>query len=106
MGGGKTLYEISLAKPKTDGEEVVYYACRQPIIKIIENAGFDAAEILKDIKEGEVWNSSTFKKTTTPIQDGLVDPAKVERCALQNAESLGSMFITTCANISEIPQKP
>src|ERR1035437_4486151 len=38
-GGGRVLYDISLAKPKTIGEEVVFYACGQPIRKIIENSG-------------------------------------------------------------------
>jgi chaperonin GroEL len=104
-GGGRFLYDISLVKSKTDGEDVVRYACGQPMRKIIENAGFDPEEILPALKEGQVWNASTYVVSEDPFSDGIIDPAKVERCALKNAASLAASFLTCNCAIVKIPEE-
>lgn len=105
MGGGKTLYEISLAKTTTLGEEIVAYACQQPIRQIIKNAGFDPDAEIAVLSDGDAWNALTGKMTHDPIGDGIIDPAKVERIALENAASLGGVILTSHAHIAEIPKK-
>jgi len=105
IGGGKTLYEISQEKPTTIGEEVVYYACQQPIKTIIQNAGFEPEKIIKELKTGEVWNALTYRICKDPLKEGLIDPSKVERCALQNAASLAAIFLTSHCCIIDIPEK-
>ena len=105
VGGGRALYDISQEKPLNSGEEVVYNACKQPIKKIIENAGFDPDTILKDTEAGVVFNALTYKTTKNPIKDGIVDPAKVERCALENAISVASTFITNGCAIVDVEDK-
>jgi chaperonin GroEL len=104
-GGGRVLYDISHAKPKNDGEEVVFYACGQCIRKIIENSGEKVDDILALLKEGEVWDALDNKICTDPMKSGLIDPAKVERCALKNAVSAAGLFITMGSVIVELPRK-
>ena len=105
MGGGKTLYELSQAKPKNAGEEVVFYACQQPIKQIIKNAGFNPRKEIRKLKEGQVWNALTCKVSKDPYKDGLVDPAKVERCCLENAASFAGLFLSCFCVIVDNPQK-
>lgn len=101
IGGGRTLYDVSLGKAETDGEEVIRYACGQPIRRIIENSGEVADQILGTLGKGQVWNALTNEISVDPYKDGIIDPAKVERCALKNAASLAAIFLTTHAAIIE-----
>lgn len=107
IGGGKALYEIGSEKPINEGEEVVYYACRQPFQKILTNAGINPKDVIgrwgkKGIQKGQVYNVMSNKITNSPIEDGLVDPAKVERCAIKNSASFASTVITTHCSIVDI----
>lgn len=104
MGGGKTLYELSQAKPINPGEEVVFYACQQPIRQIIKNAGFNPRKEIGKLKEGQVWNALTCSVCEDPYQEGLVDPAKVERCCLENAASFAGLFLTCFCVIVDNPE--
>lgn len=104
-GGGLTLYNFSLQKPKNEGEEVVFHACRQPIQKIIENCGQNADEILEELGVGEIWDALTNDICRDPIKAGIIDPAKVERCSLKNATSMAATFLTHGASIIELPKK-
>lgn len=101
-GGGRCLYDISLLPTKTDGEEIVAKACGFPIRKIIENSGDNPDEILSGLKSGEVYNVLT-RKIENPLDSGLIDPFKVEKCALKNASSMAGMFLTLGGVIVNIP---
>lgn len=110
IGGGKALYEIGLEKPLNEGEEVVYYACQQPFKKILTNAGLNPKSIIgrfwqKGIQKGEVFDVNKGQIIKDPIKEGLIDPAKVERCAVTNAASLASTVVTTHTTIIDIPKK-
>ena len=100
-GGGMCLWRIAQdMKPKTVGEEILKKALTAPLRKIIENAGKDYAEIVTKMPEGEGYNAmtGTYQLLTNM---GIVDPAKVERCAIENAVSAASQFITTFALITD-----
>lgn len=105
VGGGRMLYDISLETPENDGDAVIKYACGQCIRTIINNAGEDSDKILSQLKEGEIFNAFTGTISSDPIKDGIVDPAKVERCSLTNAVSFASTFLTSHGSIIEIPEK-
>jgi chaperonin GroEL len=104
-GGGRFLYDVSLVKAKNHGDEVVKYACGQPIRRIIENAGYDSEEILPTLKDGEVWNASTYMVSSDPFADGIIDPVKVERCSVKNAASLACSFLSAGCAIVDVPEK-
>jgi chaperonin GroEL len=120
IGGGKTLFEISQMKPKTDGEKIVLFACGEPFRKIIENAGINPDYVIfgnhwwnkifngffsNGISDGEVYDVVNNVYSDDPIADGLVDPAKVERCAVTNAADLAALVITLKDSFVDLPQE-
>ena len=104
IGGGKSLYEIASQFPETEGEKVVYTACMKPIWQIITNAGFNPDEEISKLKGGEAWDALTCDVSKDPMKSGLIDPAKVERCSLENAASSAALFLSTFSVIVDIPQ--
>lgn len=100
-GGGMTLYRIaSDLKPKTIGEEILKKSLTAPLRRIIENAGQDYAEIIKNMPEGMGYNAKN-NTYVDMIKVGIIDPMKVERVAIENSISAASTFITTKTFICE-----
>ncbi len=94
-GGGMTLWRIAQdIKPKTVGEEILKKALTSPLRQIIENCGKDYAEILINMPEGMGYDAKNDEYVDM-IKVGIIDPSKVERCALENAISTSAEFITT-----------
>lgn len=104
-GGGMAFWRIAKdLKPKTIGEEIIKKCLTAPLRKIIENAGKDYTEIIVNMPEGQGYNAKD-NKYVDMIKSGIVDPAKVERCALENAVSAAGKFITTACVVGDIPEK-
>ena len=100
-GGGMCLYRISEAmKPASVGEEILKRALTAPLRKIIENAGQDYAEIVKDIPLGFGYDAKNDSYVHMMLS-GIIDPTKVERCSLTNAVMNASNLFTAHASISE-----
>ena len=117
-GGGIALLEAAAAltddaaKDLSDDEKVgfkiVRRALEEPIRQIAENAGVDGAvvaEKAKHEKKGVGYNARTGKWVDL-MDDGIIDPAKVTRSALQNAASVAGMLLTTECAITDIPEPP
>jgi chaperonin GroEL len=117
-GGGIALIEAAkaltddAAKDLTEEEKVgfriVRRALEEPIRQIAENAGIDGAvvaEKAKNEKKGTGYNARTGKWVDM-MEDGIIDPAKVTRSALQNAASVAGMLLTTECAITDIPEPP
>lgn len=117
-GGGIALIEAAkaltddAAKDLTEEEKVgfriVRRALEEPIRQIAENAGVDGAvvaEKAKNEKKGTGYNARTGKWFDM-MEDGIIDPAKVTRSALQNAASVAGMLLTTECAITDIPEPP
>jgi chaperonin GroEL len=74
--------------------------------QIVENAGEDAAVILNRVKEGKGsfgYNAATGEFGDL-IEQGILDPTKVTRLALQNAASVSGLLLTTEVMIAEAPK--
>lgn len=100
-GGGMTLYKIaSDLKAKTIGEQILKKALTAPLRKIIDNAGKDYAEIIKNLPATHGYDAKNDKYVDM-IKSGIIDPSKVERCAIENAVSAASVFITTQVLITD-----
>jgi chaperonin GroEL len=113
-GGGLTLAKLAQQLDESvglnDGEKhgiaIVKRALRLPFLQILKNAGLNAEKIYKQVEQGG------FEKGFNPISEtlenfietGVIDPAKVTRNALQNAESIASLFLTTEAVVTEKPK--
>lgn len=104
-GGGMALYRIGeKLKPVTIGEQILKRVLSSPLRTIIENAGLDYTEVLLKMPDGKGFDAKSGKYVDL-ITSGIIDPTKVERCALENAVSTAATFITTDAVITELPKK-
>ncbi|MDP1919041.1 MAG: chaperonin GroEL [Myxococcales bacterium] len=113
--GGGVAYIRSLAALdalKLGGEmdfgvEIIRKAITQPLWKIATNAGAEGAVVVNKVKEGT--GAFGYNARTDAWEDlvkaGVIDPAKVTRCALQNAASVASLLLTTEAMIADAPKK-
>lgn len=100
-GGGMALYRIATAlRPKTIGEEILSKALRAPLYQIVTNAGKDIADVVSNLLEGKGYDA---KKNCYSdfFKEGILDPTRVERCAMENAISTAAHFITTHACVVE-----
>ncbi len=100
-GGGMALYHISEdMEAKTLGEQILKVSLTSPVRRIIENAGKDYTEVIKNMPDGYGYDAKTDRYRIL-MDDGIIDPVKVERCSLENAVSAAAKFITTNAAIYE-----
>jgi chaperonin GroEL len=117
-GGGVTLLRIRKAIDdlKLEGEErvganILRDALEKPLRVIVENAGEDSGKVLSNIeriqdekKNPNIGFNVIKMAYTDMIEEGILDPAKVTRSALQNAVSVSTMILTTECLISEMPK--
>lgn len=100
-GGGMTLWRIAQdMSPKTVGEEIMKKALTAPLRKIIENAGKDYSEVVGRF-DGECGYDAKYDEFIPLIANGIIDPAKVERAAIENATANTAQFITGFCAITE-----
>ena len=112
-GGGVALVRAQRALEGGDlstdervGMDIIRRSLEQPLKLIVENAGFEGAVVLNEVKQqADDYGYDAEVGEYGPMLDrGIVDPAKVTRSALQNAASVASMILTTESMITEIPQ--
>ena len=96
----------SLEGDEKTGAKVVLKALESPLFHIANNAGLDGSVIVNKVKEskqGIGFNAYT-EEYVDMVKDGIIDPAKVTRSALQNATSVASSFLTTEAAVATIKE--
>jgi chaperonin GroEL len=114
-GGGVALLRASTGlKPKDlsdderTGYDIVVRACRAPIQQIVENAGQDGAVIASKVLEKDQPNfgyDARDDKFCDMVKEGIIDPTKVVRSALQNASSVATLLLTSDALVADVPPK-
>jgi chaperonin GroEL len=94
------------------GVSIVRKALEIPLRKIAENAGKDGSVILetvrrtqKEKKNKNIGYNVISEVYVDMIKDGVIDPAKVTRGALENAASIAAMILTTEALVTDVPEK-
>ena len=114
-GGGIAFIRAisALDKVKFDGDEqiganIVRRALEEPLRQIVNNAGGEGAIVVARVKDAKETNFG-FNAETSEYGDltkqGVIDPAKVTRLALQNAASIAALMLTTEALVCEIPEE-
>jgi chaperonin GroEL len=96
----------SLEGDEKTGANVVLKALEAPLFHIAANAGLDGSVIVNKVKEskqGVGFNAYT-EQYVDMVKDGIIDPAKVTRSALQNATSVASSFLTTEAAVATVKE--
>jgi chaperonin GroEL len=111
-GGGATLIKaisvldsLTLTGDEKVGVAIIRRALEEPARQIANNAGVEGSVIVDEIKRnGLGYNAATGEFGDLAAQ-GIVDPAKVTRSALQNAASIAGLILTTETLIAERPDK-
>jgi chaperonin GroEL len=107
QAGGPAFEKLDLEGDEAIGARIVRRAIEEPLKQIAENAGLEGgvvAEKVKGLEPGVGLNAATGEYTDL-LKDGVIDPTKVTRSALQNASSIAGLFLTTEAVIAEKPEK-
>ena len=117
VAGGGTAYiniipEVekvveTLKNDEKIGGKIILKALEEPVRQIAVNAGLEPAVILEKVKaekEGFGFDAKN-EKYVDMKKAGIVDPTKVSRSAIQNAESIASMILTTESIVTDIPEK-
>ncbi|XP_010935727.1 ruBisCO large subunit-binding protein subunit alpha [Elaeis guineensis] len=115
-GGGAALVHLSTSVPAIKdkledpderlGADIVQKALVAPSALIAHNAGVEGEVVVEKIRdsEWEVGYNAMTDKFENLVEAGVIDPAKVTRCALQNAASVAGMVLTTQAIVVEKPK--
>jgi chaperonin GroEL len=114
-GGGVSLVQASdraFEKLELEGDEatgaaIVKFASEAPLKQIAINAGLEGgvvAEKVRNLEAGFGLNAATGEYVDM-VAEGIIDPAKVTRSALQNAASIAALFLTTEAVVADKPEK-
>ncbi|RIL65549.1 chaperonin GroEL [Staphylococcus epidermidis] len=112
-GGGTALVNIyqKVSEIKAEGDvetgvNIVLKALQAPVRQIAENAGLEGSIIVERLKHAEAgvgFNAAT-NEWVNMLEEGIVDPTKVTRSALQHAASVAAMFLTTEAVVASMPE--
>jgi chaperonin GroEL len=112
-GGGIALLrcqrvvdDLKLEGDEATGARIIRAALEEPVRMIAQNAGVDGAVAVSAIlaKEGSYGYNAETDEYGDLVQQGIVDPTKVVRVALQNAASLAGILLTTEAIITDLPE--
>ncbi|RSI92620.1 chaperonin GroEL [Streptococcus mitis] len=112
-GGGTALVnvipsvaDLELTGDEATGRNIVLRALEEPVRQIAHNAGFEGSIVIDRLKNAELgtgFNAATGEWVNM-IEEGIIDPIKVSRSALQNAASVASLILTTEAVVANKPE--
>jgi len=103
----KALDNMEVCGDEKVGVSIIRKSLEAPLRQLVNNAGLEAALIVENVKNGKGaygYNVATGKYTDL-VKDGVLDPAKVTRSALQNAASIAGLLLITECMVTEIPEK-
>jgi chaperonin GroEL len=114
--GGGTAYiraieSLSAIKPENEDEklgvEIIRRAVEEPLRQIVANAGLEDSVIVNKVKEGEGDFGYNARKEVFEnlYENGVIDPVKVTRVALENAASIAGMLLTTECVLCDIKEE-
>ena len=116
IAGGGSAYihaakEVAKLTEELDGDEktgarIILKALEAPLYQIAANAGLEGAVIVNKVKESEpgIGFDAYKEEYVDMVEEGILDPAKVTRSALQNATSVASTLLTTESVVSTIKE--
>ncbi len=119
-GGGVALINAipALDKLSMDDEDskigvnIVRKALEVPMRKIVENAGKEGSVVVENVRQAQkkaknlkIGYNVLTDEYVDMVKEGVIDPAKVTRGALENAASIAAMILTTEALITDVPEK-
>ncbi len=112
-GGGVSLLRCQIALDKTDAEgdekigvDIIRRSLEAPLRQLVANAGLEGAIIVDEVRKakGSMGYNVATQQYADLIKDGVLDPAKVGRTALQNAASIAGLLLTTECMVTDMPE--
>jgi len=110
-GGGTALLraqsvleKLNVSDEQQTGVSIIRRALEEPIRQIANNAGLEGSIVVEKVRSGKGGNfgyNAALDQYTDLIEDGIIDPTKVVRTALQNAASVAGLMLTTEAIVVE-----
>jgi chaperonin GroEL len=114
-GGGVALLRAAeglkpsgLAPDEETGYNIVVRACKSPIVQIVQNAGENGEVVANKVLENKSPNfgyDARLDRYCDLVKEGIIDPTKVVRYALQNAASVATLLLTSDALVAEMPKE-
>ncbi|MEY4612093.1 MAG: hypothetical protein RL179_66 [Planctomycetota bacterium] len=114
-GGGVALLRASdglkgkgLSHDELIGYNIVIRACKAPIQQISNNAGMDGAVVMNKVLENKDFNfgyDARNDRYVDMVKEGIIDPTKVVRSALQNGASVSTLLLTSDALVADMPKE-
>lgn len=110
----KSLETANASRDEIFGFEIVKRALEAPFVKLMENAGLDAGQLIAKAREASASGlgfdvmdikDAESAKPVDMLKAGIIDPLKVVRSAVQNAVSVATMILTTEALVTDIPEE-
>ena len=115
-GGGmvfiRAIPAVAAALKKLSGDqkigaEIVLRALEEPTRQIVNNAGMEGSVVVEKLKtmDDAIGFNAELLDYHNLVEDGVIDPAKVSRCALENAASIAALVLTTETLITELKEE-
>ncbi len=116
VSGGGTAYihaikEVDSLADELDGDEktgvnIILKSLESPLRQIVTNAGLEGSVVVNKVKESKagVGFNALTETYVDMVSEGIIDPAKVTRSALQNANSVASTLLTTESVVADLPE--
>ena len=114
-GGGVALLRTAeglkpsgLAPDEETGYNIVVRACKSPIVQIVQNAGENGEVVANKVLENKSSNygyDARLDQYCDMVKEGIIDPTKVVRSALQNAASVATLLLTSDALVADMPKE-
>ncbi len=114
-GGGVALLRAAdglkgkgLSDDELTGYNIVVRACKAPIQQIANNAGMDGAVVMNKVLENKDFNFGYDARNdcyVDMVKEGIIDPTKVVRSALQNGASVSTLLLTSDALVADMPKE-
>ena len=120
VGGGVALLNVipsldgvtSEDRDTQTGTNILRRALEEPMRRLAENAGYDGAVVVQEVRRRQAETDNKrlgfdvlAEDYLDLVKQGIIDPAKVTRSAVENAASIAAMILTTEALVTDIPEK-
>ncbi|MEV8045784.1 chaperonin GroEL [Streptomyces griseoluteus] len=107
LQAGQVFEKLELTGDEATGANAVKLALEAPLKQIAVNGGLEGGVVVEKVRNLPVGNglNAATGEYVDMIAEGIIDPAKVTRSALQNAASIAALFLTTEAVIADKPEK-
>jgi chaperonin GroEL len=103
----RVLGEVQAEGDEATGVRIVQRALEEPLRQIATNAGLEGSVVVEKVKQmaaGTGFDALSLEYVDV-VQAGIIDPAKVARCALENAASIAGLMLTTETVVTEKPEE-